>query len=480
MRTKIIFRYVGLTLVMVATLMLASAIVAIMMHDKESLIPLLYSAFITFIVGSYPLIFTHPGNHMSKAEGYHVVVFSWLAACIFGMLPYLCFGKEFTVVNSLFESVSGFTTTGASILDDIEAVPAGLLFWRMATSWIGGIGIVAVFSLFVSKSHDDRSALSGSEISSIATDQTTRRGKNVVYMMLIIYTALTMLCTVSLRFTGMGWFDAVTNAMSTCSTCGFCIKNASIAAYDSAASEAILIVFMVISGISFIQIYSLLFTRDRKWAKFEVSGIYLLMMASATLALTVNLWHSGSYDSFLSALRPAAFQVASLTTTTGFATADTNLWPNFGKIILIVCSLICGCSGSTAGGIKVDRLIMVSKNCKRELFRVRRPNVVSSIKMNGSWVSESMIRSVNTFIILYVGILFLGTFINILGGLDIVTASSAAIACMGNVGPGFGDVGSVGNYADFPVIQKCSSMALMLLGRLEIIPILLAFGRWKA
>ncbi|MCQ2145235.1 MAG: TrkH family potassium uptake protein [Bacteroidales bacterium] len=479
MRTTIIFRYVGLTLVMVATLMLASALVAFLMHDRESLIPLLYSAFITFIVGGYPLIFTRHGKHVSKAEGYHVVVFSWLAACIFGMLPYLCFGKEFTPVNSLFESVSGFTTTGASILDDIEAVPAGLLFWRMATSWIGGIGIVAVFSLFVSKSHDDRSALSGSEISNIASDQTTRRGKNIVRMMLVIYTALTTLCTLSLHFTGMDWFDAITNAMSTCSTCGFCIKNASIAAYDNAASEIVLIVFMIISGVSFIQIYSLLFTKDRQHARFEVTRVYLLMMLVATLGLTADLLFAGKYDSFLSALRPAAFQVASLTTTTGFATADTNVWPNLGKGILVVCSLICGCSGSTAGGIKVDRMLMVAKNCKNELYRIRRPHAILGIKMNGSWVSESMIRSVNTFIVLYLVIIILGTLVNIIGGLDLTTAMSASIACVGNVGPGFGDVSSVGNYTDFPAVLKCTSMAQMLLGRLEIIPILLAFGRWK-
>ncbi len=477
MNWKIITWYIGISLVFVALLMGVAGIVACCTPGDASRMPLLYSAFITGTVGFYPLIFVRRGRQpLSFREGNCIVVVAWIFACLFGMLPFLLYGHEFTLVNALFESVSGFTTTGASILNDIEALPRGLQLWRISTAWVGGIGIVTLFSMLI-RERLDKSTLSGAEISSVAREPFAgERSNSFAQRMLATYTSLTGVTFISLVLTGMGWFDALTNAMSACSTCGFCTRNSSIAFYGNPAAEIILTVAMIAAGINF-GILFLAFLRGRPhfFLKSEIIKVFLSLLGIATILVTVDLMTKGNYPSFGNALRDAAFQVASISTTTGFATQDTTLWPPLSMAMLILCSLICGCSGSTSGGIKIDRAILAAKGIHRKVGLTVAPNAVKNIRVDGRAKADSQISDAYAYIFCYLLVLVVFSAVNITVGLDFTTSITASIACIGNVGPGFGDVGSMSNYAAFPGILKFTSMLEMLIGRLEIFPVLYLF-----
>ena len=471
---KIITWYIGISLQFVAILMAISGIVACLTPGDESRIPLLYSAFITGIAGFYPLIFVRHGRQpLSFREGNSIVVLAWLFACLFGMLPFLMYGREFSWVNALFESVSGFTTTGASILEDIEALPRGLQLWRISTAWVGGIGIVTLFSMLI-RERLDKSTLSGAEISDVAREPFAgERSNSFAKRMLATYAALTGVTFISLKLTGMGWFDALTNAMSACSTCGFCTRNTSIAFYENPAAEIVLTVAMLAAGINF-GILFLAFLRGRPkyiW-KSETIKVFLSLVALAIVMVTADLMLKGHYRYFGDALRDAAFQVASIATTTGFATQDTTLWPPLSMSILIICSLICGCSGSTSGGIKVDRAILAAKGIHRKVGLTVSPNTVQTIRIDGRVRPESQVGDAYGYIFCYLLVVVIFAAVNITLGVDFTTGVTASIACVGNVGPGFGEVGSMANYAAFPAFLKVTSMVEMLIGRLEIFPAL--------
>lgn len=473
MRLRIILRYAGVSLLMLSALMLAAGFVSLIGGSDSSTLPLFFSCAATFAVGFFPFIFVRPEADISTAEAYHIVVVSWIVACVFGMLPYLCYGGEFNFTNALFESVSGFTTTGASILNDIESLPAALLFWRTATAWVGGIGIVTIFSLMIPKGHDGRSVLSGAEISDIARSQSQRKGKSFIAGMLLVYVSMTILCFVAFKLSGMEWLDAVTNAMSTCSTCGFCVRNSSIAAYDSVAVELITMFFMTAAGISFIAIYSSMMDKQGVRLKgSEVFRAYLSFLLAGSILMAFDLKARGVYGTIPEALRAACFQLCSITTTTGYATADTTSWPAFSVALLCLASIVCGCSGSTSGGMKTDRIVIITKQIWSNIRAMVVPNAVRRPKLDGVYIREERVKDAMSFVLIYIAVLVSGAVINTLGGLDLATGVSASIACLGNVGPGFGSVGSFGNYSEFPEALKYSSMLLMIAGRLEITPML--------
>ncbi len=474
MNTRIILWYIGVSLLLVAALMAVSCIIAGFTPGDESLHPLLYSTFFTGLVGFFPLVFVRKGRHrLNFKEGNCIVVGSWFFACLFGMLPFLMYGREFTFVNALFESVSGFTTTGASILNDIEGLPRGLQFWRISTAWVGGVGIVTLFS-FIMRGRNDKSTLSGAEISSVA--RKPFEGEKSTFFanrLLVTYIALTLLTFVSLKLTGMGWFDSATNAMSACSTCGFCIRNTSIAFYNNPAAEVVLTFAMLASGIHFGVIF-LTFVRGSQKTLFnsEPIRVFLLLVAGATCVVTADLLFRGGYHSVPQALRDASFQVASISTTTGFATQDTTLWPPLSMAILLVCSLICGCSGSTSGGIKLDRALLAAKGVYNRVGVAINPDTIQPIRVDGSTCSIEQVYDAFGYIFCYLVIVVIAAAVNIAFGMDFVTGFTASIACIGNVGPGFGDVGSMANYAAIPTVLKYTGMLEMLIGRLEIFPLL--------
>ena len=472
MNWKIIIWYTGVSLLLVAGLMAVSGVIAFCTPGDDSRSALLLSAILTGMVGFYPLIFVRRGGHMSFREGNCIVVGAWTLACIFGMLPFLFWGGEFTLLNAFFESVSGFTTTGASILNDIEALPRGLQFWRISTAWVGGIGIVTLFSMLTAGT--DKSTLSGAEISSVARDTFSgERNGRFASRMLLTYILLTIVTFFSLKLTGMGWFDAATNAMSACSTCGFCTRNTSIAFYANPAAEIVLTVAMLAAGVHFgILFLAILKGRFKLIGRSEVIKVFISLVLVAIVIVTVDLVANGHYASFWVALRDASFQVASISTTTGFATQDTTLWPPLSMATLIICSLVCGCSGSTSGGIKVDRAILAAKGIHRKVKLTVAPNAVFLVRVDGKAKSEEQVSDAFGYIFCYLLIVVVFAAVNIAFGLDFTTGVTASIACIGNVGPGFGEVGSMSNYAAFPAVLKLSSLIEMLIGRLEIFPVL--------
>ena len=470
-------RYAGFSLIGVALLMFLSAFIAFNNNMDDSFDPLIFSGMASLFSGVFAIIATKPQENMGFEEGYRIVTGCWIAACFFGAIPYLIYGGEFTVVNAFFESVSGFTTTGASILNDIEALPDGLQFWRIASAWIGGIGIVTLVSLVISAQHDRHAILASAELSDLAKSYYGGRKRKFVYRMIAVYLVITSTSAIALRITKMPWFDAVTLAMSACSTCGFCTKNLSVGFYNNVAVEIILIAAMLMGATNFSLMFSTVWpdkNRHKNLFNTQVVRWFLALVAIAILAVTANLYFSGFCSSFPRALRLAAFQVCSLSTTTGFATADTNVWPLGSIGILIACSLVCGCSGSTSGGIKMDRFVIAIKSIPGMIKTLVGAYNVNRIKVDEETETEEKVTSVITYMALYFLIIAFGAIVFSIS-MDIETSFTASIACIGSVGPGFGDVGSMGNYAELMGFQKVIAMLIMLLGRVEILPMLIAF-----
>ena len=430
--------------------------------------PLLLSSFMTSLLGIFPLFFVKKVDEITTKEGYAIVVGSWLVACIVGMFPYLIWGGEFTVVNAWFESVSGFTTTGASILNDIEFLPRGLLFWRSSSAWIGGIGVVMFALVILPSMGKSRHMLSNVEMSTIARDNFHYRSKVIFRLLVTIYVGLTVITTIALKYSGMTWFDAVNHAMTSCGTCGFSTKNSSVAFWDSGLIEGIMMAAMTISAIHFGVLYATLTGKRNNIFRSEVVRTFIIMMLVISVVIAISLVSANIYDTFGEAMRHASFQVVSISTTSGFATTDTNLWTPLAMVLLIFCSVICGCAGSTSGGMKVDRLLIASKVIRNRMKIQLHPNAIIRTKMGGMVQEESTQNLVMTFIVSYIMLTLIGTIIYTMFGCDLLTGFTASISCLSNVGPGFGEIGSMSNFSQLPAVLKICSTLLMLIGRLEI------------
>lgn len=457
-----------MVLVFLASFMLAAAGVSLLNDHDSALYPLLLSSFLTAILGLFPLIFVERAEEIKTKEGYAIVVGSWLVACVVGTIPYLIWGGEFTLVNAWFESVSGFTTTGASILNDIEFLPRGLLFWRSATTWIGGIGVVMFALVILPALGRSRQLLYNVELSTIAKDNFHYRSREIMRILIFVYVGLTVVTTVLLKLSGMCWFDAATHAMSACGTSGFSTKNASVAFFDNPMIELVMMGAMTVSGIHFGILYATLTGRKNNIFRSEIVRVYIGMMLIASIVIAASLFSENIYPSFLESLRHASFQVVSITTTSGFATANTNLWTPLAIILLVFCSIICGCAGSTSGGMKVDRLVLALKVIRNRVKLQQHPNAIITTKTDGMVQGDNVLSLVLTFIVAYLILALLGTIVYAMFGCDIMTSFTASISCISNVGPGFGEIGSFDNYADLPAILRLNSTVLMLVGRLEI------------
>lgn len=468
MRVHVVIRYIGMVLVFIAAFMLASAGVSLVNDHDSAFYPLLLSSFLTAILGLFPLIFVERADEIKTKEGYAIVVGSWLLACIVGTIPYLIWGGEFTLINAWFESVSGFTTTGASILNDIEFLPRGLLFWRSASTWIGGIGVVMFALVILPTMGRSRQLLYNVELSTIAKDNFHYRSREIMRILIFVYVGLTLVTTLLLKLSGMCWFDAVAHAMSACGTSGFSTKNASVAFFDNPMIELVMMGAMTLSGIHFGILYATITGRRNNIFRSEVVRGYVGMMFIASIIIAASLFSESIYPSFVESLRHASFQVVSITTTSGFATADTNLWTPLAIIILIFCSIICGCAGSTSGGMKIDRLLLALKVIRNRVKLQQHPNAVISTKTDGMVQGDNVLTMVLTFIVAYLLLTLVGTIIFAMFGCDIMTSFSASLSCISNVGPGFGEVGSLDNYSSLPTVLKLNSTLLMLVGRLEI------------
>lgn len=479
MRVDVVFRYVGVVMLFIALFMLLSAGISYVSHMDSAFYPLLLSSLLTALLGAFPLIFVEKKDQITSKEGFCIVVSAWLVASVVGMFPYLIWGGEFNLVNAWFESVSGFTTTGATILTDIEALPRGMLFWRMATTWIGGMGVV-MFALVVLPSMGrSKMLLSSVELSTLAKDNYRYRTQIIVQILMVVYVGLTLLSTVLLKVAGMNWFDALCHGMSACATSGFSTKNASIAYYNSPMIDTILIFVMMTAGIHFGLIYATVTGKRNNIFRSEVTRNYIGMLLAGSVLIAASLFIAGLYPTITSAFRYATFQFVSLVTTTGFATADSNAWTSFAIIILIFGSIICACAGSTAGGIKINRLVLAVKMMRTRLKQQQHPNAIIRIKLDGIIQENEALHAVMIFIVTYLIFILAGTVVNTMFGIDLTTSFSSSVACIGNVGPGFGVVYSFGNYGALPGLVKFTDTLLMLLGRLEIFGLIqLFFIKW--
>jgi trk system potassium uptake protein TrkH len=426
------------------------------------------------------MIFVPATTDISNREGFFIVVSGWLLSCLIGALPYILWGGEFNLTNAWFESVSGYTTTGSTILTDIEALPPGLLFWRSSTHFIGGMGII-IFMLSVLPSMGRAGmVLYRTEFSSLASENFHFRTKQNLKILLYVYLGLTITETVSLLVCGLTPFDAVTHAFGTIATGGFSPKNISLAYYQSLSVEIVVMVFMILSGIHFGLLFIAVNGKFSDLFKSSAVRYYLLAMLTGTIISTLFLYKH-PYDNLFQSLRYASFQVISLGTSTGFATTDTNPWPPLVQLILIFFTLQCACAGSTSGGIKADRIVIFYKTLFRRITKMQHPRAVIVAKIDGKSIDEDILEASSLFIALYLGVVFLSTLLLAALGVDIMSAFSGSAAAMGNVGPGFGLVGSMNNFSLIPETGKWILSLTMLMGRLEIFGFILfiLFKTWK-
>lgn len=479
MRFHIVVRYVGFVLLINAFFLFLSFLISLFNSD-DAFFPLLYSFLITALFGVFPLIFVSPAKQISNKEGVMIVVSGWILSCFVGTLPYLLEGGEFTLSNAWFESVSGYTTTGSSIISNVEALPSGLLFWRSATHWIGGMGIIIFVLTLLPSLGNVGLVLYRSEMSSLAQENFRQRATRAVQILLAVYISLTVLETVALLLCGMSFFDAITHSFATIATGGFSPKNESIAHYQNVSIEIVVIIFMILSGIHFGLLFSIISANGRNLWKSIVVRYYIIVLLIGVIISTINI-HGDHFRSWLHSLRLAAFQIVSIGTSTGFATTDTAVLPSLTQILIIFFALQCACAGSTSGGIKVDRMIILGKVLSRRIKQLLHPHAVITVRVGERSLKTDVIEISVLFIVVYLGIVFLSTLSLVSLGVDPLSAFSGTVATMGNVGPGLGAVGSMSNFSGIPDPGKWILTITMLAGRLEIFSFVIFFipKQWK-
>lgn len=468
MKAAYVIRYIGMVLLLNAFFMLVSAIIGICNGIDTGVAPLLLSFTIIAIIGAFPTVFVPAGKSLTSKEGYIIVLASWIASCLTGMLPYLIWGGEFSLINAWFESTSGYTTTGATILNDVEALPNSLLFWRATTHWIGGIGVVLFALVILPSAGRQKMTLSSVELSKIAKDNFRFNTDKNLKIILTVYLGLTAAQTIALMVAGMGWFNAVTHSFSTIATGGFSTKNASIMAFDSFWIEAIIMFFMLVAGIHFGLIYASFRRRGTSIWKSDVSRYYILSMIIGGIFVAINLYSSGNYDNIGSALRYGLFQTISYGSTTGFASADSSFWPPFSVLLLTVFSIQCAMAGSTSGGIKIDRVLLLFKAIRVRVLKLQHPSAVIRVKLSNVTQDDAAVSGAILLIGFYLLAIVVSTAFLTLFNIDLMTSFSATVTSLGNVGPGFGGVSNLDNMDFFNPIIKFWLSIMMIFGRLEL------------
>ena len=406
-------------------------------------------------------------------EGFVIVALSWIVLSVIGAVPFVISGEIPHFVDAFFETVSGFTTTGSSILTDVEAMSQGMLFWRSFTHWVGGMGVL-VFVMAILPLSDDRSIhILRAEAPGPTVGKLVPRMRDTAKILYSIYLAMTVIEVAFLLCGGMPLFDSLVHAFGTAGTGGFGIKAASIGYYNSAYIDWVITIFMILFGVNFNLYYFLLLRRFKDAFLNSELLAYLGIIIGSVALIAYNI--RGYFSSVGDSIRYAAFQVSTIITTTGYATTDFNLWPSFSKIILVLLMFCGACAGSTGGGIKVSRLLLMGKMVKKETRRMLHPRAVSLIKMDGKVVSEDTLSGVTAYMMTYLAIMATSVLILAADGFDFETTVTAMISCLNNIGPGLGLVGPTGNFSEFSILSKLVLSADMLLGRLEIFPILMLF-----
>ena len=473
MRWRFILKIIGVLTFSFGLTMIFPLLVSLYYGDI-GLIPLLQSMGITVAAGTilYLIFNKAEAEIISQREGMAIVAVGWTAVGIFGAIPFYLGDGFFTFTDAVFESVSGFTTTGASVLTNIEAVSKSLLFWRSFIQWLGGMGIIVLSVAILPFLGVGGMQLYKAEVPSPVPDKLKPRIRDTAKIMWQVYALITLVQVVLLVLGGMSLYEALCHTFTTMPTGGFSTKNASVAHYNSVYFDCVFIVFMMLAGINFSLHYQIL--RGKPLAFWQDSECRFFLGAVVLLTFVVSLdVFRTVYDSMGDALRYGAFQVVSIVTTTGYATADYEKWPAMSQLILLLCMFLGASAGSTGGGMKCLRIMLCFKYCYKELFSLIHPRAVTHIKVAGKTVPDDVMRSVLGFLALYVGLFALSTVVLAGLGVDFTTSFGAVAATIGNIGPGFGAVGPVENFAGIPVAGKWLLVWCMLLGRLEIFTVII-------
>ncbi len=477
MNYKMMGKFMGRLLTVEAVFMLPAVLIGL--WDREYAVVgafLLSIAIIAAVSGLLSFLCRGAKTIFYAKEGLACVGLSWVAIGLLGCLPFFFSGAIPNFVDAFFESVSGFTTTGASIMPFVEGVSRAVLYWRSFTHWLGGMGVL-VFLLAISSAGGKESGftmhLLRAESPGPSVGKLVPKMKKTAGILYLIYIALTVLDLIFLLCGGMGWFEAICTAFGTAGTGGFGVKNDSIAGYSSYI-QTVCTVFMLLFGINFTCYYLILIRQVKSVFKDEELRMYLGIVAASILLITWNL--RGYYDTFGETLKHAAFQVATIVSTTGFASADFDVWPGLSKAVLFFLMMMGACAGSTAGGFKCGRALLVIKSTMRSVRQVVHPNKVQAVRVNNHPVDEKVLQNTNAYLAAYIMLFALSFLLISADGFSLTTNLSAVAACFNNIGPGFEVVGPTCNYANFSMFSKLILIIDMLAGRLEIFPILILFS----
>ncbi len=486
MRIRLVMWLAGKVSLLLGLSMLVPLGISLYFKDGDSL-SLLYSMLAALAVGiALLLIFKIKGEfYLRQREGFMFVTVSWLLAAILGSLPYYLSGVCPDISSAFFESMSGFTTTGASIFTNVEAVPRGILFWRSLTHWLGGMGIVVLFVAILSGGANSsgfqmyKAEAPGNSLSEKITPKISDTSK----ILWITYVVMSFILVLLLFGGGMSLYDSLCHAFATMATGGFSTKNISIGYYDSAYIDWVTTVFMILAGSNLAAFYVLFTKKQISFWKSDEFKFYILVIITATLLITANLLTNNFYPdkSLADVIRYSAFQVASIITTTGYATTDFNLWPSFSQLALFILLFFGGCSGSTSGAIKMSRIVVLLKNTFVELARLVHPKVVRSVKFNRRSLPPTLVSNVLQFFTIYIFLFFIGSLVMAAFGMSFTSALTSVASCLGNVGPGLDTVGPMSNYSAVAPFGKVFLSIYMLLGRLELytVLVLLVPAVWK-
>lgn len=478
---KLILLVMGALLLVESFFMGISSLVSAI-YGEYDLPFLLLSTGITLITGLIlVLLFRKTEKKVEKREAYLIVTLSWLILSFFGAIPFYISKAIPSYTDAFFETISGFTTTGASILNNIEEIPHGLLLWRSTTQWLGGMGIIVLSIAIIPLIKVGGLQLFNAEVPGISTDKLHPRIKGTAKKLWMVYFGFTLTEAILLYLGGMSVFDAVNHAFTTMATGGYSTKQASIAAFDSAYIHYVIIFFMIVAGTNFALSYFMITGQFKKVLKNTEIKFYLIILTIASLTVAFGLWHFMGHDIEYS-IRHAMFQVVSIVTTTGYATVDYLLWvPKGFWVIILMLMFVGGSSGSTGGGVKVVRIHILFRNSYMEFKRLIHPHAVLPVRYNKASLPQNTINNVLAFTILYIMVIAFGTLIMSLTGLEFETAFGAVATSIGNIGPGIGDVGPASNFANISVFGKWFLGFLMLMGRLELFTVLIIFTKyfWK-
>lgn len=473
----LILHFASLVMMFEGLFMLLSVGISVIYHEPNT-IQLLYAFGLTFGLGLVLYLLTRKQQHgePDRRESIIIVVIGWFILGFFGTFPYLFTDAIPHFTNAFFESISGFTTTGSSILADIESLPKSILFWRAETHWIGGMGIIVLVLAVMPFIQIRGIYLFYSEISSVTDEKISTKVRRIARSLWLVYTGLTVAEIILLLLGKMSLFDSVCHAFATIATGGFSTKNDSIAGF-SPYIQYVITLFMFLSGINFaLHVFSIKGHVKKVW-KNEEFRLYLFLITFVTLAITFILY-AGHYGSFENVFRQAVFQVVSILTATGFATADYLEWPAQAILLIGFLMLVGASSGSTGGGVKVIRHVVSLKKIRESIRNLVSPNTLTVVRYNGQAIDQAYISEVMGFIIMYYFIIAASTLIMMLLGLNLSTSFGAVTTCMGGIGPGFGSVGPASNFLHLPAISKYFLTFLMVVGRLEIYSVLVIFMKW--